>query len=82
MAELNMTHVKCDNCGMDIDLDACSVETKRRLNKDVFCALCRNKKVAREFDLLEPLPPEELYDLADVGDARKKFKPVQSMAFF
>lgn len=46
-----LIRVRCDSCGAEIDLDAETVKVKKDLRKAVECAICRNRRVARNLEM-------------------------------
>lgn len=78
-----MIRVACENCGANIDLDLSIVTIKRRLNKRIECAICRNARVSRDHDILEQIFTGGLVDYEDeLGEARKKPRAAEASNFF
>jgi hypothetical protein len=41
------------SCGEIAEMDSSVVKLKRRLDKDIECRMCRNRRIAKEFEALE-----------------------------
>lgn len=81
MSEADMVEVECESCNMRIRLDAHAVATKRKLQKRVECAICRNSRVSKEME------PADLFqtDSADEGGLdgmRRNLRPAGASAIF
>lgn len=76
-----MVNVACENCGASINLDGSVVAVKKKLNKRIECAICRNARVAKDHEELDHvflnIPEEE-----ETAPVRKKVSPVASAMFF
>ena len=77
-----MIRVACENCGANIDLDALSVATKKKLNKSVECAICRNARVAKDMDMLTQIFTGIYEEETDFSELRKRLKPSEPAGFF
>ncbi len=82
MGGAGMIQVACENCGAQIDLDAVSVATKRKLHKTVECAICRNARVSRDMELLTQIFYGMYEEETDFGELRKRLKPFEPVSFF
>lgn len=82
MSETEMTVIICDSCRMPVDLDSASVAVKRRLNKRVECAICRNKRIAADHETFERsfIGFDETDEEVEIP--RRVPKPVEHLSFF
>ena len=82
MSETEMTVIICDSCRMPVDLDSASVAVKRKLNKRVECAICRNRRVASDHDLLMRVFDGIVEEETERDPSRRELKPVEHISFF
>lgn len=82
MSETEMTVIVCDNCRMPVDLDSASVAVKRKLNKKVECAICRNRRVAADHDVLLRIFEGSEEEEMEPEPIRRELKPVEHISFF